>query len=185
MHPSQLSRRVATMVPRVLDVHADSAQLETSAALSAAIERVAEMLLQWHDELNGTTPPMTAAPTGAAATKPAHITPTPDLAAQIRDRELAADTGALSAGAADLRGLAREVRRVLDALPGDAPNRARGAAIESALTHLGSAQQELADTLNDQEAALRAESAMPERILERIVHAEAVARAAAADTLRS
>lgn len=173
------------MVPRLLDVHADAAQPETAEALSAAIERIAEALLRWHDELAGATPPAAAVLAEVATTAPTRIAPTTDLVAQINARELATDTGSLAAGAAALRELAREVRRLIDALPADSPAAADGAAIESALTHLGTAHQELAETLNEQETALRAESAMPQRILERILDAEAVARAAAADTLRS
>lgn len=188
MQTSDRTRGVALLVPRLLSIQADPAEHETSDALADAIERAAEALLGWHDEIAEMVPPRGPGPAGSiepateAPEERAHASEL--LAAQVRRGVIPADPASLEAAASELRSIGYAVERVAAGCTHDS-TQLRGNEIARALTDLSDALRALADTLRTEARRLVNDGAAEaSQVLGRVVRAEHAVRRVAAATLR-
>ncbi|GGB39382.1 hypothetical protein GCM10011492_32700 [Flexivirga endophytica] len=177
------------LVPRLLSIQTDPAEFETADAVAEAIERSAEALLRWHDELaeiQQKRPPSPGLPDPVLveppADGPAHASPR--LAQQVYAGNIPADPAGLEYAAGELHVIAHTVTRVARSCTYES-TAAQGHEIAQALTGLSEALRELADTLRTEAARLGDGSGGgTDQVLGRVVRAEHAARLAAATTLR-
>ena len=187
MQTSDSTRSVALLVPRLLGVQADPAEFDTSDALAEAIERSAEEILRWHDELADIRPVPArgdgpGSDDGSSSEGPARASGR--LADQVRSGVIPADPASIEAAAGELHGIAATIRRVAADRDGDATGR-HGARIATALADLAASLSSLAATLRLEMRRLEVGSAGgADQVLARVVRAEHTARTAAAATLR-
>lgn len=189
MHTSDRTRGVALLVPRLLSIQIDPAEFETADAVAEAIERSAEALLRWHDEIAEIQlkrPPAPGLPDPVLveppADGPAHASGR--LAGQVRAGTVPADPAGLEFAASELHSIARTVSRVAANCTVES-SAVQGQEIADALLHLSGALRTLADTLRTESRRLI--DCSPEgadQVLGRVVRAEHAARLAAATTLR-
>lgn len=177
-------------MPRLLSVQTDPAEFETADAIADAIERSAEALLGWHDELadiraRRTPPSPYPDPVllDQAANRPAHASPR--LAQRVRAGDIPADPASLESAATELHSISDAVGRVArTCLEASIIN--RGNEIADALTGLSQALRALADTLRTESRRLTEGAAGgADQVLGRVVRAEHAVRLTAATTLRS
>ncbi|MBB2890768.1 hypothetical protein [Flexivirga oryzae] len=188
MQTSDLTRGVALLVPRLLSIQADPAEFETADAVSDAIERSAEALLRWHDELadiRSHSVPSSSGPDPVlldhAANRPAHASPR--LAERVHAGGIPADPASLEYAAGELHSICETIRRTAAGCPRE-PIAVRGNEIADALDRLSGALRALADTLRG-EARRLADDVVggADQVLARVVRAEHAARLTAATTL--
>ncbi|MGN6414772.1 hypothetical protein [Flexivirga sp.] len=195
MQTSDRTRGVALLVPRLLSIQTDPAEFETADAIAEAIERSAEALLRWHDELAeiqhrrrppaGAPDPVLVEP---PADGPAHASAR--LAERIRGGSIPADPAGLEQAASELHSIARIVARVADNCSSEHCV-VQGQEIAEALSRLSVALRTLADTLRTESRRLGDIGAagsdgsvdLIDQLLGRVVRAEHAARLAAATTL--
>lgn len=188
MQTSDRTRGVALLVPRLLSIQADPAEFETADAVSDAIERSAEALLRWHDELADIRTRTGPVRTGAdpvlldrAANRPAHASPR--LAHRVRAGDIPADPASLEFAASELHSICGSIKRTAARCPSE-PIAARGNEIADALDRLSEALRELADTLRSESRRLADHGTeRADQVLARVVRAEHAARLTAATTL--
>ena len=176
-------------MPRLLSIQTDPAEFETSEAVADAIERAAEALLRWHDELAEIrTSPIAPAPRDAdpvlvehAGGRPVHASPR--LAERIRAGVIPADCASLEFAASELHSIAESIRRAA-AQCAEPSTGTRGELIADALDRLSTALRTLADTLRGETRRLADDVAGgADQVLARVVRAEHAARLVAATTL--
>ncbi|NNG40248.1 hypothetical protein HJ588_13325 [Flexivirga sp. ID2601S] len=188
MQTSDSTRSVALLVPRLLGVQADPAEFETADALAEAVERAAEELLRWHDELADIRPCRVYDGSLALGGDAASDSPTRAsrrLAEQVKSGVIPADPASIEIASTELRGIASTIRRVAGARDGDDPAGEHGRQIASALGELAGALSALAETLRVEMRRLAGgTSGGADQVLARVVRAEHAARVAAAATLR-
>lgn len=188
MQTSDRTRGVALLVPRLLSIQTDPAEFETADAVADAIERSAEALLRWHDELaeiRRWRAPVSPHPDPVlldeAASRPAHASPR--LAQRVRAGDIPADPASLEAAASELHSISRSVLSVATKCS-EPSTEQRGTEIADALDRLSAALRALADTLRTESRRLSDHAAGgADQVLGRIVRAEHAARLAAATTL--
>lgn len=189
MQTSDRTRGVALLVPRLLSIQTDPAEFETADAVAEAIERSAEALLRWHDEIAeiqlrqappaGQPDPVLVEP---PADGPAHASKR--LARQVRSGTIPADPASLEGAAAELHSIAHIVTRAADSCSVTS-SAVQGREIAAALLDLSGALRTLAHALRIE--SRRLVDCPPEeadQVLGRVVRAEHAARLAAATTLR-
>lgn len=189
MQTSDRTRGVALLVPRLLSIQTDPAEFETADAVAEAIERSAEALLRWHDEIaeiQQKRPPAPGLPDPVLveppADGPAHASTR--LAGQVRAGTIPADPASLEAAAGELHSIAHAVSRVAANCSVES-SAIQGREIADALLQLSAALRALADTLRTESRRLIDASAEDaDQVLGRVVRAEHAARLAAATTLR-
>jgi len=188
MQTSDRTRGVALLVPRLLSIQADPAEFETADAISEAIERSAEALLRWHDELADIQTRGVPAPTGPDAVLLDHAANRPARASQrladrVRAGDIPADPASLEYAASELHSICQAIRRTAAGCPSE-PIAVRGNEIADALDRLSGALRTLADTLRSETRRLAADvTGDADQVLARVVRAEHSARLAAATTL--
>lgn len=179
-------------MPRLLSIQTDPAEFETADAIAEAIERSAEALLRWHDELAeirqrrippaGAPDPVLVEP---PADGPAHASTR--LADRIRGGSIPADPASLEQAASELHSIARIVARVASNCSTEHCV-IQGNEIADALSRLSVALRTLADILRTEsrrlaEVATDGADRVTDQLLGRVVRAEHAARLAAATTL--
>jgi len=188
MQTSDRTRGVALLVPRLLSIQADPAEFETAEAVSDAIERAAEALLRWHDELaeiRTRSAPASAGPDPVlldqAANRPAHASQR--LAHRVRAGDIPADPASLEFAASELHSICEAIRRTAKRCRSTSVA-GRGTDIADALERLSHALRTLADTLRAEGRRLADNGTdRTDQVLARVVRAEHVARLTAATTL--
>ncbi len=176
-------------MPRLLSIQIDPAEIETADVVADAIERSAEALLRWHDDIaeiqhKRIPPPGAPDPvlTEPPADSPAHASTR--LAQHVRAGTIPADPAGLEVAASELHGIAHTIARVASNCSTE-PSAEQGTQIADALERLSAALRALADTLRTESRRLVDCSADGvDQVLGRVVRAEHAARVAAAMTLR-
>ncbi|RNI23208.1 hypothetical protein [Flexivirga caeni] len=188
MQTSDRTRGVALLVPRLLSIQTDPAEFETAEACADAIERAAEELLRWHDELAELRVPRAPVSAHLDAVLPDPATSRPAraskrLAEQVRAGAIPADAASLEDAATELHRVAEAIRRTA-ACGLDEPIRKHGNDIADALSRLSVALRTLAETLRAESRRLAEDvTGQADQVLGRVVRAEHATRIVAAATL--
>lgn len=175
-------------MPRLLSIQTDPAEFETSEAVADAIERAAEALLRWHDELAEIRTSRGSLPRDADPVLVEHaggrpVRASPRLAERVRAGVIPADCASLEFAAGELHSIADSIRRAA-AQCADPSTGTPGQLIADALDRLSGALRTLAGTLRGE--AGRLADQVPggaDQVLARVVRAEHAARLVAATTL--
>ncbi|MDE9367743.1 hypothetical protein PZ938_19165 [Luteipulveratus sp. YIM 133132] len=191
-----LATRVAAAVPRLLAVQVEPAEEETADVVDEAVERLADGLLHWHDELvAGRGEHRLPAPrSDADVARSPHASR--GLATAIRAGRMPGNPFANQTAAGRLR----EVRAVVDEVTeqvGDPGLRETGACLSGALDDLAAGLLQQAGTLQEESGRLATLRRTPgatgvssgptpvDQLLGRVVRAEHRLQRVAATTLRS
>lgn len=187
--PQVAAATVAGLVPRLLQVHMEPAGVDCELALAAAVDRIAEHLLRWHDVLVGleVSGPVTAPPPWDACST---ASAPDDLKRSVHRAHLPGSAPGLEVASRELSHIARAARPTLRI--GDSPARSLGEQIVLAVEDLAQALErhaalirELATTLERpvSEGASETEEVRRAQVLSRLTRAERALERRAVATL--
>ncbi|AKU16249.1 hypothetical protein [Luteipulveratus mongoliensis] len=195
--PALLATRVAGVVPRLLAVQVEPAETETADVVDEAVERLAEALLTWHDELvEGRSHGLLPSASTAYDLAPARASRR--LAHAIRAGRVPGNPISTQTAAGELR----QIRGVVDEIAAQVEDerlRSGGDELSHALSRLAKALTKQSDVVRDEAARLvRLQTAPPQdtageptdatavdQLLGRVVRAEHRLQKVAVATLRS
>lgn len=157
----QYAQRAVQLVPGLLDVHLHTAEVETDAVVAVTIERVADHLIRWHDELCGVRPVAVTGAAEAGEAVPGTAGParaSVELAEAVRAGRPPGSAASVQLAAGTLTRVARQVSSIVSQVP--AAHRPHGELIRD---EVGS----LADLLADHAARMRDLGARVGRVRQR------------------